>query len=64
MLLFGLGFLHLCSFYPSVIQLYEKGIKVTVVCPGPIKTQSTPEVGTSSEENTLEVCIATENNRF
>ena len=39
-------------------QLYRKGIKVTVVCPGPIKTSSTPEASTSSTKLPAEVSIS------
>lgn len=40
-------------------ELYGKGIKVTVVCPGPIKTQSS-EMSASSERNTLEKRVSSE----
>ncbi|KAL3523296.1 hypothetical protein ACH5RR_016130 [Cinchona calisaya] len=41
-------------------ELNRKGIKVTVVCPGPIKTPSTPEVSTSSEKGSAERRVSSE----
>ncbi|KAI5649004.1 hypothetical protein M9H77_35009 [Catharanthus roseus] len=41
-------------------ELYEKGIQVTVVCPGPIRTQGTPEVSNSSQQNTVEKRVSSE----
>ncbi|XP_071922008.1 uncharacterized protein [Coffea arabica] len=41
-------------------ELYRKGIKVTVVCPGPIKTSSTPEASTSSTKLPAERRVSSE----
>ncbi|KAE9448062.1 hypothetical protein C3L33_20043, partial [Rhododendron williamsianum] len=35
-------------------ELYRKGIKVTIVCPGPIKTSSVPEANTSEQKGSSE----------
>lgn len=36
-------------------QLYRKGIKVTIVCPGPIKTATSSESSSSQEKGSSEV---------
>ncbi|KAL7228119.1 hypothetical protein ACSBR2_006941 [Camellia fascicularis] len=41
-------------------ELYRKGIKVTVVCPGPIKTSSVPEASTSGQKGFSEKRVSSE----
>ncbi|KAH7867159.1 hypothetical protein Vadar_029642 [Vaccinium darrowii] len=41
-------------------ELYRKGIKVTIVCPGPIKTSSVPEADTSGEKVSSEKRVSSE----
>lgn len=36
-------------------QLFQKGIKVTVVCPGPIETSTSAEAGSSGQARSSEV---------
>lgn len=38
-----------------LLQLCRKGIKVTIVCPGPVKTSSSPEASTSGAGGASEV---------
>ena len=39
----------------SWLQLFQKGIKVTVVCPGPIETSNNSGVKTSENKGSPEV---------
>ncbi|XP_058216240.1 uncharacterized protein LOC131327210 [Rhododendron vialii] len=41
-------------------ELYRKGIKVTIVCPGPIKTSSVPESNTSGQKGSSEKRVSSE----
>ncbi|CAI9090841.1 OLC1v1025702C1 [Oldenlandia corymbosa var. corymbosa] len=41
-------------------ELCQKGIKVTIVCPGPIKTSSTPEMSSSTERVAAERRVSSE----
>ncbi|KAF7143528.1 hypothetical protein RHSIM_Rhsim05G0165500 [Rhododendron simsii] len=41
-------------------ELYRKGIKVTIVCPGPIKTSSVPEANTSGQKGSSEKRVSSE----
>lgn len=41
-------------------ELHGKGIKVTVVCPGPIRTSSTPEASTTSQKGSVEKRVSSE----
>ncbi|KAI8032303.1 Dehydrogenase/reductase SDR family member 7 [Camellia lanceoleosa] len=41
-------------------ELYRKGIKVTVVCPGPIKTSSVPEASTAGQKGFSEKRVSSE----
>ncbi|PSR98127.1 Dehydrogenase/reductase SDR family member 7 like [Actinidia chinensis var. chinensis] len=41
-------------------ELYRKGIKVTVVCPGPIKTSSVPEANISGQKGSSEKRVSSE----
>ncbi|KAI8556031.1 hypothetical protein RHMOL_Rhmol05G0221300 [Rhododendron molle] len=41
-------------------ELYRKGIKVTIVCPGPIKTSSVPEANTSGQKGSSKKRVSSE----
>ncbi|XP_076928337.1 uncharacterized protein LOC143592275 isoform X2 [Bidens hawaiensis] len=41
-------------------ELYQKGIKVTVVCPGPIETSNAPDTSTSSQKGLKEKRVSAE----
>ncbi|XP_076903948.1 uncharacterized protein LOC143559164 isoform X2 [Bidens hawaiensis] len=41
-------------------ELYQKGIKVTVVCPGPIETSNAPDTSTSSQRGLKEKRVSAE----
>lgn len=47
--------MSLVLYYDLSLQFCRKGIAVTIVCPGPIKTSSAPATSNSQEKEPTEV---------